>query len=110
MRAVGFEEILVDDTVKFLDPDKYESDRLMVLTGIPGACPGVFITCVGPVRFQFDGGDPTASSGHLLYDSNKLIIKDLTLLRNFRFTANQGVANGKLVITYFDGEMASEFY
>lgn len=110
MNVVGFEEILVDDTVKFMDPGKYEPASLMILTGDLCADPGAFITVERPVRFRADGGDPTISIGELLYDNDKLIIKDLTSLRNFRFIADQGVADGKLMITYFDGKMESEFY
>lgn len=56
------------------------------------------ITCeTAQVRFRYDGGDPTAVSGHLLNVGDILVIEGRYNVANFRAIATG--ANGTLMVT-----------
>ena len=59
------------------------SDSIITLT--PGANTYGFITVEdAPIRFRFDGGDPSASNGHTLSVGDTLILDSTEDLANFK--------------------------
>ena len=59
-----------------------------------------FITCAnGPIRCRFDGENPTATVGHLLYDKETLELKSYTEIQNFR-AIKSASTDGILSVTY----------
>ena len=91
--AIGFEEVIVDSAAVSLNPAIYNP-----VNGAPAA--KAFIMAEGgDMRYRVDGQNPTASTGHLLMDSDFLDLENIYLVRKFRAIKASGLA-GKLSVTY----------
>lgn len=52
-----------------------------------------------PIRYRIDGGEPTATEGHLLNPGDKLSINSHSDLNNFKAIRTTGT-NGRILTTY----------
>ncbi|MFA6216393.1 MAG: hypothetical protein WDL87_01905 [Candidatus Omnitrophota bacterium] len=103
MRAIAFETITVDDSVKTLTLANYDPETIKSPGGV-SAAPAAYITSEGgDMRYRLDGVDPTISEGHLLKSGDDLKFKFLAQLKNFKIIRTGGTS-GVLQISYFDGE------
>ena len=92
-KIIGFEEIGVGGSPVGLNPSIYAPSQ-------GDAAAKAFITAEGgDMRYRLDGQDPTASTGHLLVDSNLLRLDEIVLIRNFR-VIQSAVDSGKLTVSY----------
>ena len=92
-KVIGFEEIPVSTSPVGLSPAVY------VPAQGSSAAKASITAEGGEMRYRIDGQDPTASTGHLLVDSNFLKLDDIYAIRNFR-VIQASVDAGKLTVTY----------
>jgi len=83
--AYHFETVEVGDKVAKLSP-----------TDTPETA---FITCERDCRYRFDGGEPTAVTGHLLRDGQSITLVDKRNIYQFRAISVE-VAPATLSVTY----------
>ena len=60
------------------------------------------ITCeTNPIRFRYDGTNPTSTVGHILYPADKLILEGRVNISNFSaIRASTATDDAVLMITY----------
>ena len=89
----AFETIVVTNAVKKLTQATYEdSDG-------NSAMRAVITVEDAPIRYRYDGGDPTAALGHRLNPMDALVLTGGTNIRNFR-VIRIGATNGEINISY----------
>ena len=93
-----------------LSGNAYEFETLAVTDSAKGFTAGTYGTTVehmrayvtaegGLVRYRYDGSDPTATVGHLLWNGDSILIEGSTNVRNFR-AIRAGDVSGSLSVTF----------
>ena len=94
--AFEFETINIFELIK-LDNIRYSKDA--------HNNPKIRAVCTleaGAVRYRYDGGTPTQTSGHLLSHGDKIELEGIVNIENFR-AVNVGDREGVLSVTYERG-------
>jgi hypothetical protein len=94
--TVGYdaESLTVDTNLNVLTASKYKDSVSS------GGATDAFITLeTANMRYRYDGGSPTSSVGHILYDGGVLILKGQNQMSNFKFIQT-GANSGSIYVTY----------
>ena len=83
-----YEKISVTTSVKRLDETKRNTYSAVLLT----------IETTN-IRYRIDGGDPSATDGHLVYATQNLYFEDPKAVRNLRMVTPSGTAT--VHVTYY---------
>ena len=87
--AQDFESITVSNTAVGLTPAKIASKE------------GCFISVEDQtIRYRYDGADPTASVGHILYPASRMNLMHPTILGDVKFIRAES-SDATLRVTYF---------
>lgn len=102
LRPYAYEKFDVGQAVETLDADTY-NDRANA-SGARAAQPAMEATISvenEAVRYRVDGGDPSASDGHLVSANTFITLTGWTAIKNFKVYA---LANTATVhVTYYNG-------
>jgi len=93
---VGYdaESLTVDTGVNVLTPTKYKD------SATSGGATEAFITLeTANMRYRYDGGTPSSTVGHILYDGGVLVLKGQNQMSNFKFIQT-GASAGSIYVTY----------
>jgi len=74
MNAFNFEQLKASDRAQKLSSTKY------------GSAERAFITLeLSEIRYRYDGGEPTATEGHLLHEGGFLVLNGIQQIESFKF-------------------------
>lgn len=93
LMALDYEEISVGNTVVGLSQSKVSPANAPAMTL-------AFITVEdAPVRYRYDGGDPSATAGHLANVGSSITLFGTNNLRQFK-AIRSSTTNARLIVTY----------
>lgn len=103
LRPYAYETFTVGQTVETLDEIKY-NDKENTSAYVQGRQPAMEATLsveTTSIRYRVDGGEPSATLGHLVLANSFLTITGLTAIKNFKAYAPSDTAT--VHVTYYNG-------
>ena len=89
-QSVGFETITVADSAIGLTTASYQAGLACLIT-----------VENGPIRYRTDGIDASATIGHLLYDTDRLLIDNPSEMKNLSMFRD-GATSGVISVSYYN--------
>lgn len=100
LRPFDYEKFTVAQAVKTLDADTYMDKSTSPASAAQKAMEAVISVENAAIRFRTDGGDPSATDGHLAAPGAFITVSNLTAIKNFKAYAPADIAT--LHVTYYN--------
>jgi hypothetical protein len=100
LRPYDYENFTVGQSVEVLDEDIYLNKGTEPAAAAQKAMEAVISVENTAIRFRTDGGDPSATDGHLVASGAFITVSNLTAIKNFKAYAPADTAT--LHVTYYN--------